>query len=116
MAGDKCMSEMHFKQPGFTYSAWGSFTKNIESIQKSMQTGNRNYIYRNNLDDACFQHDMAYGNYKDLTKKQNKVLRRKAFKIASNPECNGYGRGLAAMVYMVFHKNSKGTGIKSMSN
>ena len=52
-----------------------------------MQTGNTNYIYRNDLDKACFQHNMAYGKYKDLTKRtqSDKVLRNKAFEIASNP-------------------------------
>ena len=51
---------------GFTYSACGSFTKNKQRIQKFMQTGDINYIYRNELDKACFQYDMAYGDFKDL--------------------------------------------------
>ena len=49
IAGDKFMSEMHLKQPGFTYSACGSFTKNKERIEKFMQTGNTNFIYKMNL-------------------------------------------------------------------
>ena len=61
------MHEMHLKQPGFTHSACGIFTKNKEIIEKFMQTGNTDYIYKNELDKACFQHDMAYGKYKDLT-------------------------------------------------
>ena len=69
MAGDKFMAEMHLKQPGFTYSACGPFTKNKERIQKFMQTGNTNYIYKNDLGKACFQHDMAYGEYKDLARR-----------------------------------------------
>ena len=69
MAGDKFMSEMHLRQPGFTYSACGSFTKNKERMQKFKQTGDSRYIYRNELDKACFQHDMAYGHFKDLTKR-----------------------------------------------
>ena len=69
LAGDKLMPEMHFKQPGFTYSACGPFTKNKEIFQKFMKTGNTDNIYKNNLDRACFQHDMAYGKYKDLTKR-----------------------------------------------
>ena len=83
-----------------------------------MQTGNTNYIYRNGLDKACFQHDMAYGEYKDLTKatESNKVLRDKSFKIASNPKYYGYQKGLASMVYKFFEKKSKCSGIKSMSN
>ena len=67
MAGDKFTPEMHSKQPGSTYSACGPFTKNKERIQKFMQTGNTDYIYKNDLDRACFQHDMAYGKYKDFT-------------------------------------------------
>ena len=56
---------MHLKQPEFTYSACGSLTKNKERIQKFVQTGNINYIYRNELDKNCFQHNTAYGKYKD---------------------------------------------------
>ena len=65
-----------------------------------MQTGNTNFIYRNELDKACFQHDMAYGKSKDLTKRtqSDNVLRDKALKIASNPKYNGHQRGLASMV------------------
>ena len=62
------MPEMHLKQPGFTYSACAPFTKNKERIEKFMQTGNTNFIYENELDTACFQHDMAYGKTKDLVK------------------------------------------------
>ena len=58
LAGDIFLSEMHLKQPGFTYSVCGPFTKNKERIEKFMQTGNTNFIYRNELDKACFQHDM----------------------------------------------------------
>ena len=68
LVGDKFMSEMHLKQPGFTYSACDLFTKNKERIEKFMKTGNTNFIYRNELDKACFKHDMAYGKLKDLEK------------------------------------------------
>ena len=64
MAGDKFIPEMHLRQPVFTYSGCGPFTKNKQIIQKSMQTGDTNYIYNNEFDKACFQHDMAYGKYK----------------------------------------------------
>ena len=76
-AGDKFMPEMHLKQPEFTYSACGPFTKNEERIEKFMQTGNTNYIYKNDIDKACFQHDMVYGKFRDLTKRtqSDKVLR-----------------------------------------
>ena len=79
LAGNKFMPEMYLKQPGFTYSACGLFTKNKERIEKFMQTGNTDFIYKNDLDKACFQHDMAYGKSKDLTTKTqlDKVLRDK---------------------------------------
>ena len=63
LAGDKFMPEMHLKQPGFTYSACGPFTKNKEQIKETEDTS---YIYKNELDNACFQHDMASGDFKDL--------------------------------------------------
>ena len=66
---NKFMPEMHLKQPGFTYSACGPFTKNKERIEKFMQTGNTDFIYKNELDKACFQYDMAYGKSKDLAKR-----------------------------------------------
>ena len=110
------MSEMHFTQPRFTYSDCDPFTKNKERIQKLMQTGNTNYIYKNDLDKACFEHEMAYGKYKDLTKtpESDKVLRDKPFKITSNLKLNGYERGSATIVYKFFYKKSIGGGIKSM--
>ena len=79
LAGDKFMPEMHLKQPGFTYSACGSFTKNKEQIQKFKETGDTSYIYKNELDKACFQHDMASGDFKDLKKRtaSQKMLRNK---------------------------------------
>ena len=86
LAGDKFMTEMHFKQPGFNYSVCGPFNRNKERIEKLMQTGNTDFIYKNQLDKACFQHDMAYGKSKDWAKKtqSDKVFRDKAFKIARN--------------------------------
>ena len=107
LAGDKIMPEMHLKEPGFTYSAWVSFTKKKERIQKFMLTVNTDYIYKNDLDKACFQHDMAYGKYKDLAKRtqSDKVLKDKAFQIASNPKYDGYQRGLASMVLRFWIKN-----------
>ena len=109
-AGDKFMPEMHLKQPGFTYSASGPFTKNKQRIEKYMQTGHKNYIYKNELDKACFQHDMGYGDFKDFKRRtqSDKVLKDKAFTIASNTKYDGYQRGLASIVYMFFHKKSKG--------
>ena len=112
LAGDKFTPEMHLKQPGFAYSPCVPFTRNKEIIEKLMQTGNTDFIYRNELDKAFFQHDMAYGKSKDLTKRtqSDKVLGDKAFKIASDPKYNGYQRGLASMVYKLFDKRSSGSG------
>ena len=88
------MPKMHLKQPRFTYSACGPFTRNKERIEKFMQTGNRDFIYRNELGKACFQRDIDYDKSKDLTKRtqSHKVLRDKAFKIASDPKYGGYQR------------------------
>ena len=65
LAGDKFMFEMHLKQSWFTYSASGPFAKKNERIQKCKKTGDTSYIYKNALDKACFQHDMAHGGFKD---------------------------------------------------
>ena len=118
LSGDKFMPETHLRQPGCTYSACRPFTKNKQRIQKFMQTGDTKYIYKNELDKACFQHDMAYGKYKNLKRRtqSDKVLNDKAFEIAINPKYYGYQSGLASMVYKFFDKKSKGTGIKSMPN
>ena len=84
LAGDKFMSEMYLKQPGFTDSACGSFTKNKERKKKFKETRDTNYIYKNGLDKACFPHDAAYGDFKDLPRRtaSDKVLRDKAFKAS----------------------------------
>ena len=113
LVGDKFMPEMHLKHPGFTYSACGPFTKNKKRIEKFIQTGNTDFIYRNELNKACFQHDMAYGKSKDLVKRtqSDKVLKDKAFKIAGNSIYEGYQRGLASIVYKFFDKKSKGRSI-----
>ena len=113
LAGDKFMPKMNLKQLGFTYSACVSFTKNNEKIEKFMQTGNTDSLYKYELDKAFFQHDMAYDKSKDLTKRtqSDKVLRDKAFKIPSDSKYDGYQRGLASMVYKFFDKKSSGSGV-----
>ena len=118
LVGDKFMLERHLKQPGFTYSTFGTVTKNKEKIQKFMQTGNTGFISKKELDKACFQRDIAYGKSKDLIKRtqSDNVLKDKAFKIASNPKYDGYQRGLASMVYKFFDKKSKGSGIINEPN
>ena len=86
------MPEMHLRQPTFTQSVCGPFTRNKERIQKFKETGDSRYIYQNELDKACFQHDMAYGDFKDLTRiiDSDKILRDKAFNIAKSPKYDGY--------------------------
>ena len=78
-----------------------------------MQAGNTDFIYKNELDKACFEHDMAHGKSKDLTKitQSDKILRDKAFKISSNPKYDLYERGLASVVYKFLDKKSSGTGV-----
>ena len=83
-----------------------------------MQTGNTDFIYKNELNKACFQDDVGYSKSKDLAKTTllDKVLRNKAFKIASNPKYDGYQRALASMVYKFFDKKSSGRAIKAEPN
>ena len=94
LADYKVMAEMHLKQPRFTYSACGPFTKNKERIQKFKETGDTSYIYKNELDKTCFQYYMAYGDFKDLERRAafDKVLRDKVLNIAKNPKYDGYQR------------------------
>ena len=104
LAGDKFMPEMHLKQPGSTYSSCGPFTKNNERIRKFKETGDTNYIYKNKLDKVCSQHDMAYGNFKDLQRRtaSDKVFRDKAFNIAKNPKYYN----IAIIQILQFYNNS----------
>ena len=113
LAEDKFMPEMHLRQPEFTYSACGPFTKHKERIKKFEQTGNTRYIYRNELDKACFHHDAAYANNKYLLNRTraDKILRDKAHPIASNPQYDDYQRYLASMIYKFFDKKAIGSGI-----
>ena len=107
------MPEMHLKQPGFTYNAWGPSTKNKERIQKLKETGDTKYIYKNELEKDCLQHNMAYGVFEDLARRtaSDKVLRDKAFNIGKNPKYDGYQRRLASMLYKFFDKKLKGSGV-----
>ena len=112
LAGDKFMPEIHLRQPQFVYSACGPLTTHKERIKNFKQTGDTRYIYRNDLDEACFQHDSAYADNKDLINrtKADKVLKDKAYNIASNPEYDGYQRRLVSMFYKFFDKKSMGNG------
>ena len=104
LVGYKFMPEIHLRQPQFVYSACGPFTRHKERIKEFKRTGDTRYIYRNELDKACLQHNSAYADHKDLINrtKADKVLRDKAYNIASNPKYDGYQRGLANMVYKFF--------------
>ena len=124
LAGDKFMPEIHLRQPQFTYSACGPFTKHKQRIQKFKKTGDTNYIYKNELDKACFVHDAAYSDSKDLTKRTvvDKILKNKAFDIAKDPKYDGYQRGFASRVYKFFHskvaspdKKCEGSGAKHVN-
>ena len=85
-SGDTFMPEMHLPQPKFTYSACGPFTKHKRRIQKFKETRDTNYIYKNELDKACFGHDAAYSDSKDLTKRTaaDKILKNRAFNISKD--------------------------------
>ena len=118
LAGDNFMPEMHLRQHQFVYSARGPFTRHKERIKEFKRTGDTRYIYRNELDKACFQHDSAYADHKEVINRTeaDKVLKDKAYDIASNPEYDGYQRGLASMVYKFFDKKSTGSGFKKLKN
>ena len=124
LAGDKFMPEMHLRQPQLTYSACGPFTKHKQRIQKFKETGDTNYIYKIELDKACFVYDAAYSDSKNLTKRTvaDKILKNKAFDIAKDPKYDGYQRGLASMVSKFFDskvaspdKKSEGSGAKHVN-
>ena len=114
LVGDKFMPEIHLRQPQFTYSACGPFTRHEERIQKFKETGDTNYVFKNELDQACFVHDAAYSDSKDLTKRTiaGKNLKNRAFDIAKDPKYDGYQRGLASMVYKFFDSEVSGSGAK----
>ena len=112
------MPEKHLRHPEFTYSASGPFTKNKEIIKKFKETGDTKYIYKNELDKVCFQHVMAYGDFKDLARRtvSDKDLRYKAFNIAKNPKYGGQ-RGLNSMVYKFSDKiSAKDGGVTTLAN
>ena len=116
LAGDKFMPEMHLRQPGFTYSACGPFTKHKERTKTFEEIGDTQYIYRNELDKACFQLDATYADNKDLSNRTrtDKILRVKAYGIDNNPQDDGYQRGLASMVYKFFDTKASLTDRKTL--
>ena len=112
------MPEMHLKQLRFTYSACEPFSKNKAKIRKFKETGDTNYIYKKELDKACCQHDIAYGDFKDFAKRtaSDKFSRNKAFTIAKNSKYDGYQRGLSSIVYKFFDKKSAGGDVNLNAN
>ena len=82
------MPEVHFREPGFTYSDCCTFTKNKERTKKFKETGDQRYIYQSELEKACFQHDIVYRDFKDLYRRvfADKTLRYKALNIAKDPK------------------------------
>ena len=103
-AGDKFIPEIHLRQPQFTYSACGPFTRHEQRIQKFKETGDTNYVFKNELDKACFVHDAAYS--------ADKNLKNRTFDIAKDPKYDGYQKGLASMVYKFFDSKVSGSGAK----
>ena len=113
LAGDKFIPEMHSRQPQFVYSACGLITRHKERMKEFKRTGDTRLLNRNELDKACFKHDAAYTKYKDVENRliSDQKLKNSAYDNASNPEYDGYQRGLASMVYKFFDKKSMGSGI-----
>ena len=109
LTADKFMPEPHLKDLKVgTYSACGPFTRHKDRVNKFIQTGDTNYIYKNELYKACFAHDAAYSDFKDIKNRTaaDKILRNKAYEIAKNPKYYGSQRGLASLVYKCFHKQN----------
>ena len=85
-----------------------------KEFQKFKETGDTNYVFKNELDKACFVHDAAYSDSKDLTKRTiaDENLKNRAFDIAKDPKYDGYQRGLASMVYKFFDPKVSGSSAK----
>ena len=100
MTGEKFMLELQLKQPEFTYTACGSFNKRRKRTRKFTETDNLKHLCRNELDKACFGHNAAYSDSKYLAKRtiSDKILKDRAYEIASNCKNDGCQRALASMV------------------
>ena len=114
ITGDKFMSEIHLRQPGFMYSVFNPFIKKKERIKNFTETKDSRYIYQNELDGACSEHGMAYGDFKDLNRRTaaDKVLSENAFNIAQNPKYDRFQGGLASMAYKFLDKKPFGETVK----
>ena len=108
---------MNLRRSGFAHSAYGPFIENKERIQKYKETCDSGYIYQNEPDRACFQYDMAYGDFKNLTRitVSDKKFCNEIFNIAKNPKYDRYQWGLALMSYKFFDKRTSGSGIKNQN-
>ena len=115
LAGDKFMPKMHLILVGFTCSDCGPSTKNKERIQILKEIGDSQYIHQKELNKACFQHDMAYADFKDLTRRiaSKKILCVKSFHVAKNPKYDGYQRSIPSMVYKICDKKTSGKRVKN---
>ena len=115
-ARDKFMPEMHLKEPEFTYSTCGPFTKNKERIKKFKETGDTNYIYKKHLLKLDFNMIWLMKILKILQVRaaSDKVLRDKAFNNAKISRYDGYQRELASIIYRFFDKKSKGSGVTNI--
>ena len=109
LTGDKYMPLLHLRQPGFTYSVCGPFTKHHERIKKFRESSNLKHLYRNKLGKSCFAHDAAYSDSKYLAEGtiSDKVLKGRANEIAKDPKEDGYQTALANMVYKLFDKKTE---------
>ena len=109
LTGDKFMPELHLRQLGFTYSTCGPFTKHRETIQKFREADNLKHLYRNELEHACFAHDVAYSDSKDLAKRtiSDKILKDRTYETAKNRNYDGYQRALASIAYNFVNKKTE---------
>ena len=117
ITADKFMPETHLKDLKVgTYSACGPFTRHEDRINKFVQTGDTDYLYKNEPDKACFAHDTAYSDFKDIKNRTaaDKILKDKAYKIAKDPKYYGSQRGLASMAYKFFDRKTVFSGVKSI--
>ena len=117
LAADKVMPGTYLKDLKVgTYSACGPVTRHKDRIDKFFQTGDTNYIHKNEQEKACFAHDAAYSGFKDIKNKTagDKILRDKAYKIGKKPKYYGSQRGLTSMIYKFFDRKTAGSGVKSI--
>ena len=114
LAEDQFVPKTHLNHPRVYCSAYGPFTKNKERLKKFKETEDRKYISKNELDKACFQHDIVYGGFKYLSRRSAfyRILWSKGFSIAKNRKYDGYQRSLASVVYKFFNINTSGGAIK----